>query len=297
MQEKNRLKHLKTINSAEQFNNSSPFLRFISNPVLFFKEKNYFKKIRTNQVTGLDKFETFWGTTLLLPVKIGAEFIRFGIPKDKKTIELTRFLLNRLNPGDVFIDAGAGFGYYTALAANIMNNEGIIFSAEASKEIFDHFTKNIEGLTVVRPINRALHFNDNEELKFFENSAEKHSLNSLNPSIKAEETKETLVQSSRIDSLLPFFLLSAKGLSPKANYFVNIGCIGSDKEILEGFSKFLENPELKGRIFIIFNNDLDNITAEFLSINGFRPHFVSKKGTLSALSGNKSTMTELTVYS
>lgn len=54
-------------------------------------------------------------------------------------------LLNKvLKKGDCFLDIGANIGYFSLIAANIVQNEGVVYSFEASDKTFQKLERNIE---------------------------------------------------------------------------------------------------------------------------------------------------------
>ena len=56
---------------------------------------------------------------------------------------ITRYLLARLKPGDVFIDVGANIGYYALLASRAVGETGKVHAIEASGRIFDLLQANL----------------------------------------------------------------------------------------------------------------------------------------------------------
>jgi len=71
---------------------------------------------------------------------------------------LTRLLMNRLKPGEVFIDVGANVGYFAVLASKLVGPEGSVVAIEASPATCALLRKNIElnRLTNVRILNKAV---------------------------------------------------------------------------------------------------------------------------------------------
>src|SRR5712671_3480790 len=58
--------------------------------------------------------------------------------------QLTKFMSQRLAPGDSFIDVGANVGYYTLLAAAIVGEKGRVCAIEASPSIFSLLQRNVK---------------------------------------------------------------------------------------------------------------------------------------------------------
>jgi FkbM family methyltransferase len=57
---------------------------------------------------------------------------------------ITRYLQDRLRPGDVFIDVGANVGYYTLLAARSVGPQGKVFAVEAASGTYAKLRRNLE---------------------------------------------------------------------------------------------------------------------------------------------------------
>lgn len=69
--------------------------------------------------------------------------------------EIERLLARVLRPGDVFVDVGAHFGYFSLLAAAAVGAEGLVLSIEPDQDNFAHLLRHIEDnrFTTVRPVN------------------------------------------------------------------------------------------------------------------------------------------------
>ena len=82
-----------------------------------------------------------WGASFcgVLPEAISSVRWRFGYFDPKTTINL----LNCLKEGDVFVDVGAHFGYFTLLASSIVEHSGKVIAVEAIPSTFERLRKNI----------------------------------------------------------------------------------------------------------------------------------------------------------
>ncbi|MEM6996443.1 MAG: FkbM family methyltransferase, partial [Myxococcota bacterium] len=69
----------------------------------------------------------------------------------------TKALLERLEPGDTFVDVGANLGYYTVLAAKKVGPSGRVFAFEPDPESFALLKRNVDrnGLTNITAENKA----------------------------------------------------------------------------------------------------------------------------------------------
>jgi FkbM family methyltransferase len=70
---------------------------------------------------------------------------------------ITRFVTERLKPGDCFIDIGANIGYYSLLSASLVGKTGRVLAVEASPRTYADLVRNLQlnGVTNVRAVNFA----------------------------------------------------------------------------------------------------------------------------------------------
>jgi FkbM family methyltransferase len=92
----------------------------------------------------------FTGDPFLTILPSGTDILLHGIKSHDSEIRLTGFLLKTLRPGDVFIDVGAHYGYYTLLAVHIVGPEGHVRAFEAAPDSLALLKANTEGLSQVR---------------------------------------------------------------------------------------------------------------------------------------------------
>lgn len=304
--DKNRQKLLKKLDRIEWLDKGPKLFRFLNSPARYLDAQKFRRFTYPKEGKGrLEKVKTFFGSNMQLLLPAGTDIFLLGAKTHDSEIRLSRFFVKNINPGDIFVDAGAHFGFYSLLAAHLMNNEGIILSADASKTMFEVLGKNIEGQTAVRAIHRALTANDTDSIEFTEFPILYSEYNTLHAEqfenadwYKNIKPEKITVQGSRIDTLLPFFMLMAKGLSPNARYFVKIDVEGAEYEVIQGFTKFLDNTELKGRIFVVVeywageNKQAQHDDAvNFLKEKGFEACVIDKKGDLKPIK-DLNTLTE-----
>jgi FkbM family methyltransferase len=85
---------------------------------------------------------------------IGQYIYYFGVWEP----HLTRWISQRLAPGDTFIDVGANVGYYSLLASRLVGESGTVVAIEASPRIFRALKDNLVRNRVqnVRAVNVAV---------------------------------------------------------------------------------------------------------------------------------------------
>src|SRR2546426_1213516 len=56
---------------------------------------------------------------------------------------LTRWIAQRLAPGDTFVDVGANIGYFSLLASKVVRDSGTVVAIEPSPSIFSRMQSNL----------------------------------------------------------------------------------------------------------------------------------------------------------
>ena len=78
----------------------------------------------------------------------------------------TETISRHLSAGDVFLDIGANFGFFSVLAADLVGSEGRVYAVEASPAVLPILRDNVEALPNVRIIESAAG-NRTGETEFF----------------------------------------------------------------------------------------------------------------------------------
>ena len=138
--------------------------------------------------------KTFFGTPLSMLLPSATDIYLTGGKTHDSEIRLAQFLLNTLgNPSERetqnpkretqnlklktqnsklktqnFIDIGAHIGYFTALAAHLVGENGKVVSVEAAKGTFQMLLKNVQKMPNVTPIHAAATAENGQLLTFYE---------------------------------------------------------------------------------------------------------------------------------
>jgi len=87
---------------------------------------------------------TFWGDPMRVLVPDGASIFLWGLI-DGEELNLTRFFCENLAPGDVVIDIGAHFGFFTLLAAALVGRTGHVHAFEPTPRTASILKANVAG--------------------------------------------------------------------------------------------------------------------------------------------------------
>ena len=146
-------------------------------------------------------------------IVIGRDGIRYVIPSLREPVgfyllidgvyevKSLNFVLNRLQPGAVFLDIGANIGTFTLPAARKVGPSGCVVAVEPSPRVFPYLKHNVtlNKFTNVRLIQSAV-FNQNcQNTPFYEAPVEKFGMGSLGAQF--QEPPES-VTCQTVDSIL-----------------------------------------------------------------------------------------------
>jgi FkbM family methyltransferase len=92
--------------------------------------------------------KTFWGARmrLLIPEAVSEQLLRCRLFEPS----VTAYMLRLLRPGDVFIDVGAHFGYFTLLGAWLTRDLGQVHSFEPTPSTFQMLVENTRSHRTTR---------------------------------------------------------------------------------------------------------------------------------------------------
>ncbi len=186
----------------------------------------------------LKEAETFFGNKMQVTLPAGTDIFLTGGKSHDSEIRLAQFLIHQLKAGDVFIDIGAHFGYFTLLAANLVGEQGKVCSFEASQTTFEVLKKNTSTSKNVSIYNRAIS-NKSEVLSFFEFPVLYSEYNSMDVDQFKNESwyrkyppKEIQIDATTVDQFL-----SENKMEPK---LIKIDVEGAEFKAIQGLTNTLE---------------------------------------------------------
>lgn len=113
------------------------------------------------------KAETFFGTIMKVLLPAGTDIYLTGGKSHDSEIRLAKYLIKNLKEGDTFIDVGAHFGYFSLLAAKLVNSEGKVISFEPSPKTFNILKQNAVAKENMVILNNAVS-DQHAEINFYE---------------------------------------------------------------------------------------------------------------------------------
>lgn len=85
---------------------------------------------------------TFFGASMHVLLPAGMDIYLLGAKTHPSEIRLARWLIRQLAPGDVFVDVGAHYGFFSLLAAHLLGDNGQVHAFEASVNNFQFLHQN-----------------------------------------------------------------------------------------------------------------------------------------------------------
>ncbi len=125
---------------ALAYSRQSRLRRLINNPYRTLSKHVLFRLAERLRLLIPVKKKLFFGEVmnLMLPDPISVFLYNFGFFEEG----LTRIVLEYLNQGDVFVDIGAHFGYYTLLGSHLVGQDGAVHAFEPTPSTFSVLQKN-----------------------------------------------------------------------------------------------------------------------------------------------------------
>lgn len=204
--------------------------------------------------------------------------------------EITRYVSERLRPGDIFIDIGANVGYYALLAAKLVGSTGKVFAIEASPSIFLTLEQNLRlnAATNVSAINVAI-TDKARSVTVYLHDRENLGGTTIMPMVaeRRRTTAEMAVRGLPLPSVLEHDIIRNARL-------IKVDVEGAEWQVFLGLGKLL--LELSDRTEIIVEVDPQSLseqgveTTEFLDLlnsAGFAPFTIENRYSYDFYIGRK----------
>lgn len=174
--------------------------------------------------------------TLLLPSSMDI-YLTGGKSHDSE-IRLARFMIHTLNRGDVFLDIGAHYGYFTLLGARLVGEQGQVLAIEAAPKTYAVLEKNKAKSSNIETLNRAVS-DEKTSLTFYEFPNQYSEYNTLDIAQFENEPwfNDNLPTAITVDSIVLDDLVSDLKINPK---LIKMDVEGAEYQALNGFKKHLE---------------------------------------------------------
>lgn len=229
---------IEKLDNVEKIASASRLKRMLSNPFKYFKailfrELMYKKQKLEKEIIA----KTFFGSKMHLLLPSSTDIYLTGGKSHDSEIRLAKWLINHLKSGDVFVDVGAHYGYFTLLAAELVGNKGKVYSFEASPATYNILNKNTAHIAHIKGHNLAVS-DEISELKFYEFPNLYSENNTLDVALFQNEKwfaeykpKEVDIKSTILDDFI-----AAERVKPKA---IKIDVEGAEYKVISGLRNYL----------------------------------------------------------
>ena len=175
--------------------------------------------------------KTFFGRDMRvhLPDLVAAKLYQYGFFEEG----LTRAIIEKLQPGDTFIDIGAHVGYYTLLASQLVGAEGHVVAFEPTPRTRTELAANTAGLDNVRIVPMAA-WDATERLTLQDFGWRQSSFNSV---IAARVDGNARFETIEVEAVAMDDWLEAHGLVPA---FIKIDAESAEQRVLRGLRRTIE---------------------------------------------------------
>lgn len=146
-----------------------------------------------------------------------------------------------LKPGDVFVDVGANFGYFSMLAGMLVGAKGKLYAFEPIPRVFELLTKSLKANGFLQGKAKVYQMAVSDkaeqiELHYKDGDFSGGSLYIPESRVKQENFSTTVVTTTTLDAV---------GIEEPVD-FIKIDAEGSESKIIEGMSELIGNsPNLK----------------------------------------------------
>jgi FkbM family methyltransferase len=177
---------------------------------------------------------TFWDASMALvfPEVVSECIFRAGFYE----AGLTTMLIEHIRPGNVFLDVGAHFGYFSLLASTIVGRDGQVHAFEPTPSTYRVLMGNVGACANVSAVNQALYAVPTT-LEFNDFGVQYSAYNSLfQPRLRAGERSRVNATVHKVVATTVDDYLAARALSP---HFIKIDAENAELDVLRGAEKTL----------------------------------------------------------
>ena len=220
----------------------------------------------------LREAKLFWGQSMRVqfPDAVGIHLLRYGYFEQ----DMTRFFLNHLHPGDRFYDIGAHFGFFSLLAAALVNPDGRVVAVEPTPRTAVVLESNLAGMAGTQVLRCAAH-ETTGELTFTDYGIARSAFNSLHGDPAEDKGVRLTVEAVPLDTIV-----ERTNVVPDV---IKIDAERAESSILRGAAKTLREAS---PLITLEMGDADEkdghsrALIEQMAEMGYQPHEIDAGGSL-----------------
>lgn len=227
----------------------------------------------------------FFGVPMRTVLPSGTDIVLNGIKSHDSEIRLSKFFCRQIEPGDIIIDVGAHYGYYTLLASVLTGAKGKVYAVEASAASYPMLHDNIKSYGNITSFHRAAS-DAAGELVFYEYPGPFAEYNTMNRDAYLnqawyQDVEETI---NRVQTLVLDDLIRDNGIS-KA--LIKIDAEGGELSVLRGLDHALEERDLTIIMEYLLGGGQDSPhhqALQYLLSKGYVMHVINDHGLIQSVS-------------
>ena len=224
---------------------------------------------------------SFLGDVMTVPVPPCQDIWQYGLYLDAAEIDLCRYLIAHLQPGDTFYDVGANIGFFSLLAARTVGANGKVLAFEPCPEVLPMLLENVAATENIEVISIAL--SSAEGLSTFHMPPRANMVSSsLNSDHVAatpggNQSRKIRVATATLDKLIE------DGASPPS--IVKVDVEGAEPLVIEGARLSLAKHKPDVILEVSFEKSIaeGQEAIDMMSEVGYAPCNVTSEGTLEAI--------------
>lgn len=270
------------IEKVEKIASASKFNRMLMNPfkytsAILFRELIYKKTKQEKKVLS----RTFFNAKMHLLLPSSTDIYLTGGKSHNSEIRLAKFLIDQLENGDIFVDIGAHYGYFSLLASKLVGNSGKIYSFEASPKTYTILEENKMHCENIEIYNHAVS-DERILLTFYEFPNLYSEYNSLDiEQFKNEDWfAEYKPNEIKIESIVLDDFLINNNIKPK---IIKIDVEGAEFKVVNGLREhlFKYSPKIVVEFLSSKRGNTEHIKAEkLLKSLGYKPFIIKNNSKL-----------------
>lgn len=271
---------MQQLQQVQRLATSGKAARALHHPLRYLNAMAFLKMVYPRTHRGVfKKATTFFGQTMELLLPAATDIYLTGGKTHDSEIRLAAYMIRTIKPGQVYIDIGAHFGYYTLLAAKLAGTGGKVYAFEAARNTFGVLNRNVSGQPHIKGIHNAVS-DVNETISFYEFPVLYSEYNSMNVGqfeneawISKYQPTQTEVKAVRLDDFI-----KKEQVIP---VFIKIDVEGAeDKVIAGGLETFKTHSPIVVMEFLSQErlNGPHHKAAEMLKGLGYNTFIIDKDG-------------------
>ncbi|MCF8238068.1 MAG: FkbM family methyltransferase [Saprospiraceae bacterium] len=224
--------------------------------------------------------KTFYDRRLKVLLPAGTDIYLLGGKSHDSEIRLARYLIETLSSGDRFLDIGAHYGYFSALASRLVGPEGKIMAIEATPQTFAVLKANLSRLHTAKALPLAL-AEEVGEMTFFTFPVRYSEYNTLDVTPYEEEDwyadyppVEVRIQTTTFDQIIPEY----------KPHLIKIDVEGAENRVIKGGMQALaayHTPIVMEYLDAATSGGGHQEADALLRSLGYQPHVIDAHGKIS----------------